>query len=131
MVLTSLVPWYQPRSYRNTNLAGITVPETLPLRAEIGPQERTAAHEDHDPELDMKEHYVTGKDYDLGEGEITRIIHTLLCNKLIPLGNLSYGADKKGQLVLLLSHKLGQFIFPLLVPFEDKLHRLYQRIRKR
>jgi hypothetical protein len=79
----------------------------------------------------MKQYYVTGNNYDLGEGEIGRIIHTLLCNKLIPLGNLSYGADKKGQLVLLLSHQLGRFIFPLLVPFEDKLHQLYQRLRKR
>ena len=79
----------------------------------------------------MKQYYVTGNNYDLGEGEILRIIHTLLCNKLIPLGNLSYGADKKGQLVLLLSHQLGRFIFPLLVRFEDKLHQLYQRIRKR
>lgn len=79
----------------------------------------------------MKKHYITGKNYDLGEGEIRRIIRTILCGKIIPLGNLGYGADKKGMLVLLLSHSLGGIIFPLLVPFEDKLHSLYQRIRKR
>jgi hypothetical protein len=79
----------------------------------------------------MKQHYVTSTNYDLGEGEIGRIIRTVLCSKVFPLGNLGYGADKKGMLVLLLSHKLGGFIFPLLVPFEDTLHRLYQRIRKR
>ncbi|WP_417909718.1 hypothetical protein [Candidatus Electronema sp. PJ] len=79
----------------------------------------------------MKEQYVTGPNYDLGEGEIGRIVHTLLCNKVIPLGNLGFGATLKGQLVLLLSHSLGGLLFPLLVPFEDKLHQLYQRIRKR
>lgn len=79
----------------------------------------------------MKEQYVTGKDYDLGEGEILRLIRTLLCNKVIPLGNLGYGARIRGQLVLLLSHKVGRFIFPLLVRFEDKLHQLYQCLRKR
>ena len=79
----------------------------------------------------MKEQYVTSPNYDLGEGEIGRIFHTLVCNKIIPLGNLGHGATLKGLLVLLLSHKLGQFIFPLLVPYEDKLHQLYQRMRKR
>jgi hypothetical protein len=79
----------------------------------------------------MKEQYVTSSNYDLGNGEIGRIIHTLLCNKVIPLGNLGSGSTVKGQLVLLLSHSLGGFIFPLLVPYEDKLHQLYQRIRKR
>ena len=79
----------------------------------------------------MKDHYVTGKNYDLGHGEIGRIICTLLTNKVIPLGHLGYGARLRGLLVLLLSHSLGGILFPLLVPYEDKLHRLYQRIRKR
>ncbi len=78
----------------------------------------------------MKQLYLTGKNYDLGEGEIGRIIRTLLCSKIVPLGNLGGGAQLRGLLVLFLSHALGGIIFPLLVPFEDKLHSLYQRIRK-
>jgi hypothetical protein len=79
----------------------------------------------------MKEQFITGKNYDLGAGEIGRIIRTLLCGKLIPLGSLGGGARLRGLLVLLVSHKLGGLLFPLLVPFEDKLHRLYQRVRWR
>ena len=79
----------------------------------------------------MQEEFITGKNYDLGGGEIGRIVRTLLCNKLIPLGNLGGGARLRGLLVLLLSHRLGGIIFPLLVPFEDKLHRLRLRLRRR
>ncbi len=78
----------------------------------------------------MQEEFITGKNYDLGAGEIGRIVRTLLCGKLIPLGNLGGGARLRGLLVLLLSHRLGGIIFPLLVPFEDKLHRIYRRIRR-
>ena len=79
----------------------------------------------------MQEEFITGKNYDLGGGEIGRIVRTLLCGKLIPLGNLGGGARLRGLLVLLLSHRLGGIIFPLLVPFEDKLHRLRLRLRRR
>ncbi|MGR0480514.1 MAG: hypothetical protein ACTFAL_03690 [Candidatus Electronema sp. V4] len=78
----------------------------------------------------MQEEFITGKNYDLGAGEIGRIVRTLLCGKLIPLGNLGGGAGLRGLLVLLLSHWLGGIIFPLLVPFEDKLHRLRLRLKK-
>lgn len=79
----------------------------------------------------MKEQLVTGRNYDLGAGEIGRIIRTLLCSKLIPMGNLGGGARLRGLLVLLVSHRLGALIFPLLAPHEDKLHQLYQRVRQR
>ncbi|MCW5200922.1 hypothetical protein VU07_03845 [Desulfobulbus sp. F4] len=79
----------------------------------------------------MKEHYITGKNYDLGDGEIGRIIRTLLCSKIIPLGSLGHGARLRGLLLLLLSHFLGGFLFSLLVQHEDRLHCLYQRLRKR
>ena len=78
----------------------------------------------------MNKLHITGKNFDLGEGEIRRIIRVLLCSKIIPLGNLGGGARLRGLLVLLLSHSFGGIIFPLLVPFEDKLHHLYQRLRK-
>lgn len=78
----------------------------------------------------MKEEFITGKNYDLGAGEIGRIIRTLLCGKLIPLGNLGGGARLRGLLVLLISHRLGSIIFPLLVPFEDKLRRIYQHLKR-
>jgi hypothetical protein len=73
----------------------------------------------------MKKQYVTGKNYDLGEGEIGRVITLILRDKLIPQGNLSGGARLKGLLVLLLSHSFGRLIFPRIIPFEHKLHRLY------
>ncbi|WP_417913204.1 hypothetical protein [Candidatus Electronema sp. TJ] len=79
----------------------------------------------------MKEQFITGKNYDLGAGEIGRIVRTLLCSKLVPLGNLGGGARLRGLFVLLVSHRLGGLIFPLLVPFEDKLHHIYQRVRRR
>ncbi len=78
----------------------------------------------------MKKEYVTGKNYDLGEGEIGRIIPLLLRNKVIPMGNLNNGAQLKGLLVLLLSHSLGRFIFPRIIPFEQKLHRLYSLLKR-
>lgn len=78
----------------------------------------------------MKKVYITGKNYDLGGGEILRIIRTLLCSKVLPVGNLGGGIRLRGLLILLFSHAFGRIIFPLLVPFEDKLHRLYQRFRR-
>jgi hypothetical protein len=78
----------------------------------------------------MNKLHVTGKNFDLGKGEIGRIIRVLLCGKIMPLGNFGGGARLRGLLALLLSHTFGGIIFPLLVPFEDKLHHLYQRLRK-
>jgi hypothetical protein len=80
--------------------------------------------------MQANEQRVTGTNYDLGKGEIFRIIRTLLCSKIIPLGSLGGGAQLKGQLILLLSHTLGGFLFPLIAPYEDKLHRLYQRFKR-
>ena len=78
----------------------------------------------------MKKQYVTGKNYDLGNGEIGRILALTLRAKIIPLGNLGGGARLKGLLVLLLSHSLGRIIFPRIIPFEEKLHRLYLLLKR-
>ena len=78
----------------------------------------------------MKKQYVTGKNYDLGNGEIGRILALTLRAKIIPLGNLGGGARLKGLLVLLLSHSLGRVIFPRIIPFEEKLHRLYLLLKR-
>ena len=77
----------------------------------------------------MKEEYVTGKNYDLGRGEIGRIVRITLANKLIPLGNLGGGARLKGLVILFLSHYGGRLVFPCLIPFENQLHRLYLRLK--
>lgn len=79
----------------------------------------------------MKQQYVTGTNYDLGEGEIGRIIVMSLRNKIIPLGNLGGGARLKGLLILLLSHSLGSIIFPRIIRFEQKLHRLYLLLKRK
>jgi hypothetical protein len=78
----------------------------------------------------MKQQYVTGKNFDLGRGESRRILSLILLNKIIPLGNLGGGVRLKGLLVLLVSHWAGRFIFPCIVPFEHKLHRLYNRLKR-
>ncbi|CAK8723935.1 hypothetical protein KKHLCK_13440 [Candidatus Electrothrix laxa] len=54
-----------------------------------------------------------------------------LRNKIIPLGNLGGGAHLKGLLILLLSHFLGRIIFPRIIPFEHKLHRLYLLVKRK
>lgn len=75
--------------------------------------------------------YITGKNYDLGNGEIGRIFRMTLYNKFIPLGNLGGGARLKGLLILWVSHVGGRIIFPCITPFEHYLHRLYQYIKRR
>ncbi len=77
----------------------------------------------------IKQQYVTGKNYDLGQGEIGRIISLTLLNKLIPLGNFGGCGRLKGLFVLLLSHWSGRFVFPCIIPFEHQLHRLYLRLK--
>lgn len=79
----------------------------------------------------MKKQYITGKNYDLGQGEIGRMLAMTLRAKVIPLGNLGGGARLKGLLVLLLSHALGRIIFPRIIPFEQKLHRLYLLLKRK
>ncbi|MCI5142847.1 MAG: hypothetical protein D3909_14195 [Candidatus Electrothrix sp. ATG1] len=78
----------------------------------------------------MKKQYITGKNYDLGDGEIGRMLTTLLRAKLLPLGNFSGGGQLKGLVILLLSHSLGRLIFPRIIPFEHKLHRLYLLLKR-
>ncbi|WP_446010075.1 hypothetical protein [Candidatus Electrothrix sp.] len=78
----------------------------------------------------MKKQYVTGKNYDLGEGEIGRVISLILRDKFIPMGNLNGGSRLKGLLVLFLSHAFGRHIFPRIIPWEHKLHRLYLLINR-
>ena len=78
----------------------------------------------------MKQYYVTGKNYDLGEGEIGRIFSMTLRNKVIPLGNFGGGARLKGLLVLLLSHLIGRIVFPCIIPFEHHLTRLYRLLKR-
>jgi hypothetical protein len=78
----------------------------------------------------MNEQRVTSNQYDLGKGEIVRILRIVLCSKIIPLGNLGHGTTLRGLFVLLISHTFGGVLFPLLVRHEDRLHRLYQRLRR-
>jgi hypothetical protein len=79
---------------------------------------------------EVKKQHVTGRDYDLGEGEIGRMLVMTLRGKIIPLGNFGGGARLKGLLVLLFSHSLGRIIFPCIIPVEHHLHRLYLRLKR-
>ena len=78
----------------------------------------------------MKKQYVTGKNYDMGDGEAGRMLALILRAKIVPLGNFNNGARLKGLLVLLLSHLFGRIIFPHIIPFEQKLHRLYLLLKR-
>lgn len=78
----------------------------------------------------MKKEYITSKNYDIASGEIGRILVLTLYAKCIPLGNLGGGPRVRGLFVLLLSHSLGRFLFPCLIPFEQQIHRFYQRLRR-
>jgi hypothetical protein len=79
----------------------------------------------------MQKEYVTSTNYDLGRGEVTRMLVLTLYARCIPLGQLGGGPQLRSLLVLLLSHTLGRFLFPCLIPFEQQVHHLYQRLRRK
>lgn len=74
---------------------------------------------------------ITNPQFDLGNGEITRIGRLYLLNRLIPLGNLAGFTRLRQLLILTIVHHCGRVVFRLLIPHEDRLTRLYRRLRKK
>lgn len=78
----------------------------------------------------MKEVRVTGKQFDLGRGEIGRITRISTLNKLLPMGNLGGGPGIRCLVVLTVLHRVGRPLFRLMIPHEDRLTALYKRIKR-
>ena len=79
----------------------------------------------------MQSDRVTDKHYDIGRGELGRISRLFLLNKFVPLGNLGGGPGLRCLLMLFIVHRLGGFLFRLLIFQEERLTRLYIRLRRR
>jgi hypothetical protein len=73
---------------------------------------------------------ITNAQFDLGNGEITRIGRLYLLNRLIPLGNLAGFTRMRQLLILTIVHHCGRLLFRLVITHEDRLTRLYRRLRK-
>lgn len=80
--------------------------------------------------MESKKYTITSRKFDLGCGETGRIFKLYLLDKVVPLGNLSGGPGLKSLIVFFLLHRIGQPIFRLLIPYEDRLTSLYRRIKK-
>ncbi len=78
----------------------------------------------------MKKDVVTDTHYDIGRGEIVRISRLSLLNKFIPLGHLGGGPGLRCLLVLFVVHRFGGLVFRILMFEEERLTRLYVRLRK-
>ncbi len=74
---------------------------------------------------------ITNAQFDLSNGEITRIGRLYLLNRLIPLGNLAGFTTMRQLLILTIIHRFGRLLFRLVIPHEDRLTRLYRRLGKK
>lgn len=72
---------------------------------------------------------ITTAQFDLSNGEITRIGRLYLLNRFIPLGNLAGCTRMRQLLILWVVHRFGRWLFRLAIPHEDRLTRLYRRLR--
>ena len=79
----------------------------------------------------MQKQRVIGTDYDLGDGELCRITRIAALNKCIPLGNLGGGPGVRCLLILCIVHKFGRLLYRIMMPQEDRITRLYARLRGR
>lgn len=69
--------------------------------------------------------------FDITGNELSRVMKTTSVARFFPLGNFGGGPGLKCMLVLMLVHYFGRPVFWLLTKHEDKLHRVYQKIRGR
>ena len=74
---------------------------------------------------------ITHETYDLGRGEIGRILRLYLLHRLLPLGNLGGFTRLRQLLILMVTHRFGRWVFRLIIPYEAQLTRLYQRLKNR
>jgi hypothetical protein len=79
----------------------------------------------------MKKQRVTGTDYDLGDGELCRILRIAALNKVVPMGNLGGGPGLRCLVILCIVHRFGNLLFRMIMPQEERLTRIYTRLRGR
>ncbi len=75
------------------------------------------------------EEKITSRCFDIGRGEIGRIIGIYCLSRALPLGNLAGFTHLRQLMILLVTHRLGGPIFRLLISHEERLTRLYRRVR--
>jgi hypothetical protein len=76
------------------------------------------------------ERHVTSRRFDIGRGEIGRVLKMYVLHRWLPLGNLGGFTRMRQLVILLLLHRLGAPLCRLLIPYEDRLTRLYNRLRR-
>ncbi|BDD87442.1 hypothetical protein [Desulfofustis limnaeus] len=76
-----------------------------------------------------KQTLLTGQG-DLAGHSFRRVFRLTLLDRVIALGNLRSGPGLKPALVLLVLHGCGRWLFPLMIRYEARLHRVYQLIRR-
>jgi len=73
---------------------------------------------------------ITNRHYDIGDGEIGRVIRFTLLNKFVPLGYFAGAASLKIVLILFFLHRFSRPVFRLIMHQEARLTRLYMKLRK-
>ncbi len=74
--------------------------------------------------------YVASRHFDVGDGEIGRILRFTLLNKLVPMGYFAGAASLKIVCILFFLHRFGRPVFRLIMPQEARLTRIYSRLRQ-
>ena len=73
---------------------------------------------------------IFSKRFDIAGMEVLRVARLSLLGKYVPLGSLRGGPGGRCLLVLLAAHATGRMLFSLAVRQEQRLHRLYQWLRR-
>ncbi|THB71825.1 MAG: hypothetical protein D6B25_17980 [Desulfobulbaceae bacterium] len=69
--------------------------------------------------------------YDIAGNSFLRVVKLCALNKVLPIGNFKHGIGMRPAVVLLLLHYLGKPLFRVTIKYEQQLHRIYQRLKKR
>ena len=77
------------------------------------------------------DHKITHETYDLGRGEIGRILRIYLIQRALPMGYLGGFTRLRQLLILMVTHHFGRWVFRLIIPYEAQLTRIYKRLKDR
>ena len=77
------------------------------------------------------DHKITDETYDIGRGEIGRILRLYLLQRWLPMGYLGGFTRLRQLLILLVTHHFGRRLFRLIIPYEAQLTKMYRRLRNR
>ncbi len=79
----------------------------------------------------MKDRKITTSGFDLSEGEIGRVTRLYVVNRLLPLGYFAGFTRLRQLMVLYVLHSFGAFLFRRLMPYENRLTRIYAKLRSK